>query len=216
MDPKTILATDDTGTEITVSDVQSWIKAGEKDRLASLVYLRLYGRYIKPFDFRNDDYEKSYKNGFSIMANCCLLIESYISYKEPLMINTHGHSERCFGMFFVSDTRFSEFNDTTMAIADYRDMSVKMNKKNNGIPKEFYQNVRNGLLHAGETRNGWKITRQGKLFDEKSKRINAVKFMNRLKASISDFEKELRKADLSTSQLWKTYLNKLEKIIAES
>lgn len=216
MSKNTILATDKNGNEITIGKVEKWIIDKEKSKLATLVYDRLYGRYLKPFDFKDVEYEKSYKNGFAIMANCCLLIEATVSFKEPTLKSTFGKSERCFGLFFTSEDQFKDFRNGGLTLAEYKDFTIGMRRNNKGIPQEFYKNVRCGILHSGETRNKWKITRNGDLFDEPNRRINATKFLNRLKNVISNFKKELEKEDFETSIVWKTYLDKIKDIIAKS
>ncbi len=190
-----ILATDDNQKDITVRDVEGWIKDMEKykENLAHFIYIRLYGRYLKPFDFESEVYKKSYKNGFSLMANCCLLIETYISFSVSGFMDTKDKSERCFGLFFTTAKRLSEFS-------------------HNGLSKDFFKNVRCGILHVGETRNGWKIRRDGLLFDTATKTIDAYQFSQNLKHEIKDFSERLKIEDIN-SPLWLTYIAKLENII---
>ena len=57
-------------------------------------------------------------------------------------------------------------------------ITKKLNNK--GIPRDFYKNVRCGILHNGETKNNWKIIRSGKLFNEENKSINATEFLKYL------------------------------------
>ena len=100
-DYSTIMAVGNTGNEITAGDLCKWIKNTEanKDRLVEFIFDRLYGRYIKPFEFNNSNYKTEYKNGFTIMANCCLLIETFASFREKVFKDTKGKSEKCFGWF---------------------------------------------------------------------------------------------------------------------
>ncbi len=216
MSKNTILATDKDGNEITISEVEKWISDKEKNKLATLIYDRLYGRYLKPFNFKDSKYKMSYKNGFAIMANCCLLIEAFISFKIPGLKSTYKNSERCFGIFFTTEDRFKDFSNGGLSEFEYKDLTFKITGNNRGIPKEFYSDVRCGILHSGETRNKWKVVRNGELFDETNRRVNATKFMNRLKNCISDFEKKLKEENINTSIIWKTYIEKLEYIISKA
>jgi len=211
-DRSIILATDENGNDITIEQVENWInkKANAKKDLSQFIYDRLYGRYIKPFDYDNQEYIDKFKNGFAIMANCCLLIETYTSFREAIFRNTKDKSERCFGWFFLSEKRFSDFSKDGLTLSDYKNLSTKINNK--GVPRDFYINVRCGILHNAETRNGWKITRKNNLYEENSKRINAVKFMNRLKFTIRDYKKDLIKADIE-DDIWKNCLNRIQDII---
>jgi hypothetical protein len=113
-----VLATDKDGKEITIGQVEEWLqdKQANKKKLSQLIYDRLYGRYIKPFDFDNKKYPDRYKNGFTIMANCCLLIETYVSFRERTFRDTHQQSQRCFGWFFLTENRFFDFSKNGLTI----------------------------------------------------------------------------------------------------
>ncbi|MEZ4964226.1 MAG: hypothetical protein R2791_03210 [Saprospiraceae bacterium] len=53
MSKNTILAVDKDGNEITIDQVEKWIADKEKAKLATLVYDRLYGRYLKQWLTKN-------------------------------------------------------------------------------------------------------------------------------------------------------------------
>ena len=82
MNNRLILATSADGRKITVKDCNDFIARKDKKALANFIYDRLYGRYLKPFDFRSAEYEKNYKNGFALMTSSCLLIETFIHSKS--------------------------------------------------------------------------------------------------------------------------------------
>ncbi|WP_196894045.1 hypothetical protein [Aureivirga marina] len=202
--------------EITVLKLKEWLndKESYKEKLANFIYDRLYGRYLKPFDYNNKNYKSDYKNGFSIMANCCLLIETFISFTEEDFKNTHGMSERSFGVFFNKSINFSEFSKEGLTIDKYRDIEYSVRRNNSGIPQDFYENIRCGILHSGEIKNGWRISRTGKLFEEESKRINATLFLEKLENEISSFRDSLlEETDIENSTIWEIYTDKLEDIM---
>ena len=210
-----ILATDNKGNNIDSLLVSSWILNEKKDELAEFIFQRLYGRYIKPFSFDNSEYISNYKNGFSIMANCCLLIETFASFLDQAFIKTSGKSERCFGFYFCKEKLFHEFTSGGLAISDYTNLS-RIPLKNSGYQLDFYRNVRCALLHNGETRNSWKIVRNGPLFDAKTKTINSVKFMTNLEISLTNYKDQLKSSDFKTDQIWinfKDRVNELLKVI---
>lgn len=214
-DKTIILATDNDGNDITIGQVEGWLrdKQANKNNLSQFIYNRLYGRYIKPFDFDNRNYPDRYKNGFTIMANCCLLIETYTSFREKSFTDTNGKSERCFGWFFLNEKRFVDFSKNGLSIEDYINKPGRLNNK--GVPKDFYINVRCGILHNAETRNGWKIIRRGAFYDENTKTINAFKFMNRLKSTLKDYKNELDDSDVSTD-IWDSFVDRIKEIISKA
>lgn len=76
--------------KITMTQMESLI-SNEKNKaeIACWIYHRLYDRFLKPFFFEEalkgcprleEIYKKQYKHGFSIMANCCLLIETLAGF----------------------------------------------------------------------------------------------------------------------------------------
>lgn len=210
-----ILAIDKNGDDITVGQVQTWLNNSNKNELIDLFFNRFYGKYLKPFDFPDSQYKKTYKNGFAIMTSCCLLIETFVSFSEPTFRDNNFKSERCFGFFFLKNIEFKSFTKDGLTIEQYKDLTRKP-LKNKGIPYDFYKNVRCGLLHNGETRNGWKISRNGPLFDKNNKRINAVKFMAGLIDVIKNFQQDLHNSDIEQDLIWRTYKDRLNDLLKKS
>jgi hypothetical protein len=168
---------------------------------------------LKPFDYPSADYREAYKNGFAMMASCCLLIETYVSFIEPTFRDTKGKSARCFGWFFNSEKEFSAFSKGGLIMHDYLDQYKS--KKNKGLPHDFYVNVRCGILHNAETRNKWRILRNGLLFNPTEKSINATLFAQNLKNVIDRYKNILENSEI-TSPVWTNYLNRLNDIILKS
>lgn len=51
-----ILAVSIDGKRIDVKHCREFLKMKDKEKLANFIYDRLYGRYIRPFDYTSDDY----------------------------------------------------------------------------------------------------------------------------------------------------------------
>jgi hypothetical protein len=199
----------DNGELKTTTDIEVVAYLADQNKrkeLADFIYQRHYHRYIKPFEYISDkkviikatgkqkeEYSLLYKNGFSIMANCCLLIETFEAFYRG-WDNTRNQSENAFLKFFTRDKNFTEF-----AIDD--------------LPTQFYKNIRCGILHQGETTQGWTLTRDGKvIIDKVNKRINATIFLTRLHKSLSDYKQELENADWNDT-VWDNARKKLKAII---
>lgn len=213
MNDNLILATSENGQKITVKNCKEYIANKDKRALANFIYDRLYGRYLKPFDFRSADYEKNYKNGFALMASSCLLIETFVSFKESKYRNTKNLSGECFGYFFTTEPKFVDF-----ATGGRQANGTISTKKQGGLPNDFYENVRCGILHNAETKNGWTITRnQSKpYFNATTKEINATKFANRLKSVLTSYRKSLINSDFDTDIIWKNFKDRLTDLINNS
>lgn len=177
--------------EVTVNQVKDWLAdfPNSKKKLANFVYQRLYTRYLKPFTLKCTTFKEEYKNGFSMMANYCLLIEALQSFKEGLK-DSKGNSKKLFQDFFQQNKNLSLFQSI-----------------------DFYPNVRCGILHQGETTGGIRITREGKhLWDANTKTIDAVLFGKEMEEALLNYKKELEEA-LPNDTIWLYCRIKLQAII---
>lgn len=207
------LAIDIKGKDITDKDCITFLNKKDIIALSNFIYDRLYGRYLKPFDFKLNEYRKNYKNGFAIMANCCLLIETYVSFISPKYRNTQNKSSNCFGYFFSQEKSFS-----LLAKGAYKADGTLAGKKDGGLPNDFFENVRCGILHNGETRNGWRITRKATnpYFDPATKTLNAYKFSSMLKKTLENYRTVLQNSDFDNDDIWITFKNRLNDLISNS
>lgn len=165
----------------------------KKVQIANLIFYRLYGRYLKPFQFSDTIYKREFKNGFSILANCCLLIEALQSFKNGWDETPDRKGKEVFEDFLSGNKTFS-----TLA------------KKN------FYKNVRCSILHQGETTGGWKIIRKNKkLFDSKSLTIDANEFSKEIEKVLKKYIRALKTEEWD-SEVWDNCRTKMRMIIKNS
>lgn len=157
---------------------------GKKDRnaIADFFRERFRERYIIPIKAT----PVASKNGFAIMAICCLSIEAVESFWNGWE-HSDGRSQLAFCQFFSRCSRFHAFLGRT---------------------PDFYKHIRCGILHQAETTGGWTILRSGPLFDPKGPTINATKFHTILSDEIDDFASLLKQEDW-TSERWKNFRKKM-------
>ena len=166
---------------VPVGTYESWEQEpdGGWSKKPNFIRCRIFERYINPvkaLDLHLDT--KVRKNGFSIMAVSCLLIETLVSFwrgwetterhEDAKGRKVPGKSGRAFRLFFRTQPRFRALRGS-----------------------RFYKHIRCGILHQGETTGGWTIERTGPLFDGK-KRINPTRFHNQLALAIQDYVRVLR------------------------
>jgi len=176
---------------ITVSDYNKLIDSKDRNGIADFIFNRLFSRYIRPYSFDNSEYKEKFKNGFSIMANLCLLIETLQSFKNGWG-DSDRKSEKAFKQFFDNNIHFAELKQKGSVI---------------------YKNVRCGILHQGETTGGWKITREGTLFyDSNTNTLDAVLFAERMKMSLNDYRNSLINSEWD-SEIWDNFRTKVRKVI---
>ncbi len=170
---------------VTVGQLLSWLASKDevaKNEIITLIDHRFTNRYIKHL--------KQMDTGFLMMAISCLTLETLESFKQGKK-NTRGKSGRMFEVFFKTEmTHFPGFAE---------------------IHKDFYENVRCGILHQAETTNAWRILLSGQLLDTPNKTINAKKFVEALEKSIKHYRDRLQTEDF-TSNIWKHAIVKLEDI----
>ena len=177
---------------LTIKQYLELVAAQDREQISDFIFHRLYGRYLKPFSFEDETFTEQFKNGFSIMANCCLLIETLQSFKNGWG-DSNRKSESAFKQFLATEKRFSVFV---------------------GKEREFYTNVRCGILHQGETTGGWKINRKGvNLFDVKSLTVDSIKFAYELEKCLNEYSNNLKNAEWD-SDLWDNFRVKMRKIIS--
>ena len=182
---------EDKKKHVRISTYVKWRDGQQKDEIANFIYGRCYRRYLKPFEYDDPTYQKEYKNGFAIMANCCLLIETIESFYRGW---AKSRNELNFLKFFTRETRFKEFST-------------------DDIPTQFYKHIRCGILHQGETTGGWSINRTStNLLDKRKREINAVLFANQLKKSLEAYRDELKSNEWD-AQIWKIAREKMKSIL---
>jgi hypothetical protein len=56
---------------------------------------------------------------------------------------------------------------------------------------KFYDNIKCGILHQAETKDGYRILRKGPLLDSTKKTINAATFLGALKRCLDRYVREI-------------------------
>jgi hypothetical protein len=183
----------------TSVEVAKWLDAGDTLQLASFLRCRHESRFFGPIEClrRAEDTYGGY--GFSMMALCCLLTETIQCYREG-MPTTSGKEWR-----ELVDIQNSEAVSAAYRLpavipkngrevfaqffGDYRSIFTNVDGS------DFYDNIRNGLLHQAQTKNGWTIDAVGSvLCDPAQKRINRSLFAQALRESFEGYVRSLELA----------------------
>jgi hypothetical protein len=183
-----LLTSPDSGRHVTVRDCKNWLAEGDKgrDKLAEFFRQRLRERYIEPV-LGSSLLEE---NGFSIMALSCLLIETFETFRQGWE-SSGGRSALAFCYFFDREASFHDFR---------------------GYGRQFYEHVRCGILHQGETTGGWTIRLVGPLFEGSKLRVNTHAFHETLSEAIDGYRDELRRESAAT-EVWRNFRRKMVKTI---
>ncbi len=171
-------------SDVSMEDYRKLEINQDKEAIVNFIRQRFTERYITPM---KTDLQK--KNGFTIMAISCLMIETLESFYQGW-----------------SDTK----NKSQWAFCNFFDRSKKFHFIK-GHSQSFYKNVRCGILHQGETTGGWHIRRRGAIFDKVTNTVNAKKFHDEIEESLSDYCEELRASEWS-APIWKAFRKKMESV----
>lgn len=175
-------------TGATVRDVRDWLAANDMVATSDFLWNRFDERYFVPFKTLNI----KQRNGFMIMAVCCLVIEALEAFHQGWE-SSEGRSQLAFCSFFDRENEFHVFK---------------------GNAQQFYRHVRCGILHQAETTGGWTITLMPgvTLFDVQSKRIQADEFQSAVERALKGYTDAMKGAT-SGDDIWKKCKVKLSAII---
>jgi hypothetical protein len=173
----------------TISDYRAARSAQERLVIADAMRRRFRERYIRPVACASP----SLKNGFTIMAVACLLIEAFESFRLGLP-TTQRKSRQAFRSFFKAADGFGIFR---------------------GHEDDFYTHVRCGILHQAETTGAWRILRKGPLFVPAAVQVNATRFINRLDSCVDRHCSRLTSLDWSSIE-WRNTIKKFDAIVVNA
>lgn len=168
----------------TVARYRRLEAAKDKKEIARLLSRRFTERYLAPMLAK-----RNVKHGFSTMAIACLMVEALESFRQGWS-DTKNRSKAAFCSFFDAHVQFASFR---------------------GHAEQFYYDVRCGILHQAETRQGWRIRRKGPLFDSSECAVNATVFLRNLGRVLKVYCQGLVREDWD-SKSWKNCRKKMDSV----
>jgi hypothetical protein len=160
---------------VRVSKYKALERDGDREALGKFIQDRFEERYFRPA------LESERRHGFGLMAIACLVLETLESFYQGLPDTLH-QSRRMFRDFFRRPTQLSVFGEG----GDW-----------------FFEDIRCGILHQAESRDGWRIKQTGPLIDTTAKTINALEFVLELRNAVADYAGEIQR-DEASWELFKT------------
>ncbi len=139
------------------------VERQDSEAISNFVKQRFVERYLDPIESNS-----STKNGFTMMAVCCLMVEALESFSLGWK-DSKRKSAQAFRSFFTRWSQFAEFQP---------------------ISDEFYEHVRCGILHQAETTGGWRVRRSGALLNGTI--VNAAAFSRNLRQVLHEYAEQLR------------------------
>jgi hypothetical protein len=176
---------------IRVSDYLDMLQNQDRNRLIEFIRERFTERSVTPVEAIPNKPEDM-RNGFCTMAISCSMIEALASFWKGRPETPRGDGRATFRWFF-------EQNEN-VPLANFK-----------AYGGQFYEKMRCGILHQGETTGGWKVRRDGDLFDIATLTINATKF-HRALADCLDSYCEALKADTWDGPVWLAFKCKMNSV----
>jgi hypothetical protein len=190
-----------------------WERAiGVFERRTKERFFRCIDELLKADEARTEN--EIIRPGFSVMALCCLLVETLQSFYEGgRNTNTGVVAGHC----TYPAGRCAKEPSTARAFKDFLKKSryFKEDFRNSKICGDFANDVRNALLHEAETRGGWLITRTVPaerilLHIKNGYRLNRTNFYQALHKEFDNYLAELR--DASQNARRENFLKKMDSI----
>ena len=172
------------------STVLHHLGAQETVRLVCFLRERYSERFFEPMHLLRSASGNEQGFGFTLMAVCCLLIETLQCYKEGLP-SSHKRELITLKSYPGVPVEY-QITDDDLTIKG-QEVFRRFFSDNqrffpcvNGIT--FYHSIRNGLLHQAQTRNGWTINiRRSKLWDEENQSIDRDLLSCQLESCFSEY-----------------------------
>jgi len=164
--------------------------------------------------------------GFTIVMVQCALIEMFAAFRTGRIFN---HKRSSISPKYEYDKSQQMFTSLLRSAKIFKDNFWELNQKNKPVidkpfsAKEFYTNVRCGLMHEARTKGNWHITATPKnksvktekqfLVSEDGKiKIYRTVLHYRLIEYLTDYLDELKKADNDGKELRKFFARKLDNL----
>ena len=144
----------------SINEVKDWLDNNNKEDLSNFIYHRLHSRYLKPFQYSSCECEDCFKNGFSMLANYCLLIEAIQSFKNGLE-DSKGKGKKLFIEFFKEEDKYfpalKNLGDKFYEdVAYYIKEKLYMVGKSQGKKQSLYLTFQLKLSMQQNLENKWK------------------------------------------------------------
>lgn len=199
-------------SSFTVEDVKRAMKQDDRGAIEHFILERFGERYIDPV--RN-------ANGFTQLATSSLMIETlecFVNGQDktprgglpPVHPAKRGRKvvQQYFIDFFQRDRDFRELAEYEERAARLAELGESDDIWGRSGDNTFYANVRCGILHQGETTNGWRIWDKEPLFDTELLVLNPNLVLQGVSRVLETYAREVAKAPRE-STTWQNFEKKI-------
>jgi hypothetical protein len=195
-----------------VSNVQECLDRNECESLVSFLRERYQERFFLPISVLKTAEGNDQGYGMAMMSLCSLLIESIQCLRDGLPSTSRSELKDL--------SNYSPPPEYEVLEAEWRRADAMSAFESffthfeSDFPDidgaDFYRNIRCGLLHQAQTKNGWRIrTDEPALCNRNDKVINRNLFAEALEKAFGDYLNELKKKDQPDCDIWKKARRKI-------
>ena len=169
------------------------LQRGDIPNLIAFIKIRHNERFFAPIKFLRNAPRNNVGYGFAIMALCSLLIETIQSYKDGFPTTNSMELGRLRKLKDVPKQYGIPVDLTVDGKTAFKDFFEHFSDLFPNLKgEEFYENVRNGLLHQAQTKNDWTIKiGRAQLFEPVKKIIDRNLFADNLEKAFKKYLDEL-------------------------
>lgn len=176
------------------SRVRRCLRKKETSELVTFLWERHDERFFQPIRNLKSAEGNHQGYGFAMMSLCSLLIETIQSYKDGIPTTSSGELGRLRKLGKVPKQYQIPTGLKVSGIAAFQRFFRSYRAKFPGVSgTRFYKNIRNGLLHQGQTKAGWTLSKSGpQVCDPSGKIICRDNFSEALESCFEDYLDKLR------------------------
>jgi hypothetical protein len=168
-----------------ISKVRMSLENAQVNDLASFIKARHRERFFGPIKRLRESPGNSQGYGFAIMALCSLLVETIQSYREGLPTTHQGELNSLIKRQSELQVPASCRIPTGLRVHGAAVFEKFFSDFSSFFPhvsgEEFHRSFRNGLLHQGQTKNGWVIkSSAASIWDEEARIVDRNAFSLRM------------------------------------
>ena len=196
--------------------VQDCLEKNLRHEIVRFLDERHTERFFAPIRCLRQAQGANFGYGFAIMALCSLLIETLECYRLGLPSSSKSdlkslmipsvQAAACVEYKLDSLT----FPGSGKMFESFFDRPQHQVFLPGVMGKEFFEQIRCGLLHQAQTKDGWRIVRTGKFWDPSPvKQVNRDEFSKRLEDCFKAYLNELENEPNWDSDMWKAARRKI-------
>jgi len=186
------------------------LEAAEKTLLIQFLKRRYEERFLNPIQTLRSAPKNSHGCAFAVMALSSMLIETMQCYRQ--------------GLPTTNQPEFDELKKAIKVPQEYHIPKVESGREVFksffsfpahrvlfcGIDGEiFYRDIRNGVVHQGQTKSGWKIEKgQTQLWNDQERIVDSDQFASAIESAFNLYIDELSKAKWD-DKVWKRARRKI-------